>query len=165
MYNRPDSFRLKALEASTYCPKFSNDDVPVTQLEVDDFDVTKIKDKVKNNVDLLSYKKSHRLEIIEILDVLDRYRHIFLIDQQRYICFSWSGIPILRITVKKGTQTDRQLHISLQKYKSEKENQKMFYYVLGGTVLAGVALVVSLFVGGKGNNYRYGGKKNKNKKK
>ena len=46
---------------------------------------------------------------------------IFIIDQQKYIAFYWSGILVLLIEINKEVNHSKQLHVSLQKYKTEKQ--------------------------------------------
>lgn len=144
MNNQPNNFKFKALETACYCPKYNDNDTFIDSLEIGNFDTEKIKEQVRNSVPLLSYNDSHKPLIIEILDVLDQYRHNFLIDHQKHIGFYWSGIPVYRIDISNDIPHNKLLHISLQKYKSEKEDiesehktQKLLMYGLGGSLLLG----------------------------
>jgi len=149
MSHVPNKVKLQALEASTYCPKYS-DEKAIDSITMEEFDVEKIKDHIRTSIELLSYSRSHKMSMIEILDVLNENKHIFLIDKQKYISFYWSGILIYRITILKGVAENKQLHVSLQKYKIEKEaiasektTQKLIMIGLGGSLLVGsiIALV------------------------
>jgi len=146
MNNQPSSLKFAALEAAVYCPNHG-DDKPIDSVELLEFDVEKIKDHVKNSVPLLSYNKSHRPIIVEILDVLDQYRSEFLVDQHKYICFYWSGILVYKVVVKKSSEAthDKELHVSLQKYKTERDNlvwnrKFMFSMVIASVAIFGVSL-------------------------
>lgn len=143
MNNQPNLLKFNALEASVYCPNHG-DEKPIDGVElIQEFDIEKIKDHVKNSVPLLSYNKSHRPVIIEILDVLDQYKSEFLVDQQKYICFYWSGILIYKVTIKKENDElhhEKELHVSLQKYKTERDNMmwnRNFMYGVYGSIFVG----------------------------
>ena len=149
-----NDIKFKAFEASHYCPPYKEDNF-IESFDMDTFDVEKAKDMIRKSVKLLSHSKGYRDLLIEILDVLDRNRYDFLADQQKYISFYWSGIPVLLIIINKTVAHDKQLHISLQKYKvikqekvSEKKTNRVIMLGLGGSlliggVIAGLALLRS----------------------
>lgn len=141
MNNQPNTLKYNALEASVYCPNYS-EEKPIDEVIISqEFDVEKAKDHIKNSVALLSYNKSHKPLIIEILDVLDQYKSEFLVEQQQYICFYWSGILVYKVTIKKDNEIGhkKELHVSLQKYKNEKENMTWNRNFMYGVYMAGVA--------------------------
>lgn len=116
------TLKFQALESSVYCPLYKEENA-IETVELDgEFDVEKIKTAVRDSVELLSYQKSHRPEILEILDVLDQNNANFLVDKQNYISFYWSGVLVLRVNVNRDSVNShsKQLHVSLQKYKVEK---------------------------------------------
>jgi hypothetical protein len=121
MDTEKNDLKFKALESSVYCPPFKEEKA-IKHIELDgEFDVEKIKAEVRRSVSLLSYQVSYRPLILEILDILDQNSPYFLVDKQKHITFYWSGILVLRIDVKKeDIDHDKQLHVSLQKYKVEK---------------------------------------------
>src|SRR3990170_7358658 len=133
-----------ALEASVYCPPFKEDN-PVETITVEEFDIEKVNDAIRSSVNLLAYEKQHRQLILEIMDILNEHGSDFLLDQQKYIGFYWNGIPLLRIIIDRDVTHNKQLHISLSKYKSEKEtmtsDKKLTTLTLG-------AIIVSVFIGG-----------------
>lgn len=138
-----DDLKYKSLNESVYCPPFKEDNA-IDTIELDEFDVEAAKKLIKESIALLSYNNNFKPLIVEILDVLDQNKHEFLLDQQKYLSFYWSGILILRITIKKEVNHNRQLHVSLQKYKSEKENKiaekrtnRVIMAGLGGSLLIG----------------------------
>lgn len=119
-----DDIKFKALEKAHYCPKYKDEEKGnfIETFNIDNFDVEELKDLAKNSVALLSHSKRYRLLIIEILDVLSDNKYDFLIEEQRYITFYWSGIPVLEICINREVKHDKQLHISLQRYKETKAN-------------------------------------------
>lgn len=135
---------FKALEASVYCPPFKNEEA-IDTIVLDKFNVEKAKEKIRESVVLLSYDKKYRPLIIEILDVLDQNKHDFLVDHQKYISFYWNGILILRIEINNDVSHNKQLHISLQKYASEKE---LIATDNNMSKLTLVTIGISLLVGG-----------------
>ncbi len=139
-----DDTTFKALEASVYCPPFKDENA-IETIVLNEFDVEKAKEQIRASVNLLSYNKKYRPLIVEILDVLNHNKQDFLVDQQKYISFYWNGILILRLEINKDVSHDKQLHISLQKYASEKEERisenKMSKLTL-------VTIGISLLVGG-----------------
>lgn len=147
-----EDIKFKALESSHYCPPYKSDTF-IEKFILEEFDVDKAKELVRDSVLLLSHSKNYRHLIIEILDVLDGNKGDFLTDQHKYISFYWSGIPVLQYEINKGVTHDRQLHISLQQYKSvkadritDKKNTRIITagvigtLILGG-IIAGLALV------------------------
>lgn len=142
--NNNNTIKLKALEGSHYCPPYKADNF-IETFEIDNFDVEDIKDKVRKSVQLISYDNPYRELILEILDVLYLNKNDFLTDMHKYISFYWSGIPVLLLEVKEGKTVDKQLHISLQKYKTDKRDliaeKKKDRMILGG-------LGATLFIGG-----------------
>ena len=145
---KTNKIKFKALETSVYCPVFKDEDF-IDEIELDGkFDIETVKTGVRESVELLSYNKSYKPLILEILDVLDQNSNAFLIDNQKYISFYWSGIPIFRIIMNKEVKHNKQLHISLQKYQTEmddiiKENKTnlMIFIGIGTTVFLGGILV------------------------
>lgn len=115
----PD-IQLKALGKSHYCAPYKYDNF-IETIELDVYDGEIAKEKVKQSVQLLSYNNPYREHIVEIIDVLDTNKTIFLTDMHKYISFYWSGTPILLITIGSGVSKEKQLHISLQKYINKKE--------------------------------------------
>lgn len=111
---------FKALEGAVYCPPFKDENA-IETLELDEFNVEKVKTLIRDSIPLLSYSKKFRPLILEILDILEENRNDFLVDQQRYISFYWNGILIVRIIIDKDVGHDKQLHVSIQKYVTEKE--------------------------------------------
>jgi hypothetical protein len=140
----PDSTPFKALETAVYCPPFKDENA-IETIILDEFDIEKAKEQIRSSINLLSYNKKYRPLILEILDVLHHNKHDFLVDQQKYISFYWNGILILRIEIRKDVSHDKQLHISLQKYASEKE-ERISDKKLSTLTLA--AIGISLLVGG-----------------
>lgn len=146
-----DDIKLKALEDSHYCPPYKEDGF-IEIFEFDEFDVEKAKDDVRESVKLLSHSKNYRALIIEILDVLDTNKGEFLTDKHKHISFYWSGIPVLLLNIKNGVTNEKQLHISLQKYKSnknayisDKKKDRIVILGLAGTLLLGTAIVALTF--------------------
>jgi len=117
-----DDIKFKSLEKAHYCPKIDEDtkDNFIETFSVENFDVAELKKLTKNSVALLSHSKAYRLLIIEILDVLNNYKYDFLVYEQKYITFYWSGIPVLEICINQEVKHNNQLHISLQRYKETK---------------------------------------------
>lgn len=142
--------RFKALESSVYCPPFKEENAIETITLDGEFDVEKAKDEVRRSVSLLSYQRSYRPEIIEILDVLAQNTAHFLVDRQRHISFYWSGILVCRIDIDNPNgdgDHGKQLHVSLQKYKVEKErlekekrSNNMILVGFGGSLLVGLSV-------------------------
>lgn len=138
---------FKALQDSHYCPPYKPDNF-IETIELESFDCDIAKSLVRDSVALLSHSNSYRPFIIEILDVLNNNKGDFLINQHQYISFYWSGIPVLQLTMKIDSKHDKQLHISLQKYKTEKEKlivekkQDRFTKVSTGLAL-GIACVLA----------------------
>ncbi len=156
-----DDIKFKALEQSVYCPPYKEENA-IETVELDSkFDVEKAKSAVRDSVALLSYQRSYRPLIIEILDILDQNTAHFLVDKQNYISFYWSGILVLQIIVKnEDAAHGKQFHVSLQKYKVEKErleekmakekmNNNMLLFGFGGSII--VALGVSVYAFWKKN--------------
>jgi len=149
-YNR---LKFEALEKAVYCPEFKEKDEqtkPIEEIKLGEFDVEKAKDQVRSSVNLLSYEKSHRPIIIEILDVLERNKNEFLMDKQKYITFYWNGILVMRITIDHHVDHNRQLHVSLAKYSDVKKNlisdkKNMFMFKLGMISLGLLGGVVAIF--------------------
>lgn len=147
-----DSIKFKALERSHYCPPYKEDSF-IETFELEEFDVDKAKEEVRGSVAILSHSNRYRELIIEILDVLDRNKGEFLTDKHKYISFYWSGIPVLLLKIENGVNNERQLHISLQKYKSDKRDiisdkktNRFIMFGLGTTlVLGGILVGVTLF--------------------
>lgn len=147
-----DDINFKSLEASVYCPPFKDENA-IETIVLEEFDVEKLKEEIRKSVTLLSYNKKYRPLIIEILDVLHQNKHDFLVDQQKYISFYWNGILILRVEIQKDVTHDKQLHISLQKYASEKDERKtdtklsrLTLFAIGGSlVLGGIIVAITLF--------------------
>lgn len=139
--------QFKALEKSHYCPPYKDDNF-IETINLDKFEIEEVKEKVKNSVQLLSHTNPYREYIVEILDILDTNSTDFLTHMHRYISFYWSGVPVLLLIIESGITKDRQLHISLQKYKSEKrelvsdkKQNRMLMAGLGGTLLIGGFIV------------------------
>lgn len=137
--------KLKALGSTHYCSPYKQDNF-IETFELETFDVDKAKQMVRDSVPLLSYSESYRPYIIEILDVLAIYNSDFLTNQHKYISFYWSGIPVLQFVINNGNIADRQLHISLQKYKTKKADiisdkkisRVVIFGVVGTLILGGV---------------------------
>ena len=145
-----NDIRFKALESSVYCPPFKEENA-IEAIQLDgEFDVEKAKDGVRRSVSLLSYQRSYRPDIIEILDVLAQNTAHFLVDRQKHITFYWSGILVCRIDINNPNGENdhgKQLHVSLQKYKVEKErlekekrSNNMMLFGLGGSLIVGVSV-------------------------
>jgi hypothetical protein len=135
--------KFKALEKSHYCPPYKEDNF-IETIELESFNGDEAKDKVRDSVQLISHNNPYRKYIIEILDVLNSNKDDFLTDMHKYVSFYWSGVPVLLINIKDGIIKDKQLHISLQKYKSEKrelisdkKQARMIMAGLGTTILLG----------------------------
>lgn len=144
-----DAVKLSALEAATYCPPHKGDDHAICIVKVDEFDVESIKNSVRNSVELLSYNTHYRPLILEILDILNENKTIFIIDQQKYIAFYWSGILVLLIEINKDVNHSKQLHVSLQKYRTEKQSKMDEKRLNTAVVLgAGTTVVASLVIAG-----------------
>jgi len=147
-----EDIKFKALELSYYCPPYKKD-IFIESFKLDDFNVDKAKECVRNSVSLLSYSKIYRPLVIEILDVLAQNKYDFLIEHHKYISFYWSGIPILQFIINSGTSEDRQLHISLQKYKNEKIerlsdmklNRIFILGIVGSLVIGGFLTALTFF--------------------
>jgi hypothetical protein len=157
MNTENDDINFKALEQSVYCPPYKEENA-IETIVLDEFDVEKAKASVRDSVALLSYQRSYRPLIIEILDILDQNKAHFLVDKQRYISFYWSGILVLQIkTQNEDSGHGKQLHVSLQKYKVEKErledkqtreklNNNMLLFGFGGSLLiAGGVAAYAMF--------------------
>jgi hypothetical protein len=171
MDNAEDDNKFKALETSVYCPPYKEENAIETISLEGEFDVEKAKDGVRRSVSLLSYQRSYRPMIIEILDVLDQNTAHFLVDKQNCITFYWSGILVLKIDItNEDASHGKQLHVSLQKYKVEKErldektkldeeraklyaekiekeqmNNNMLFFGLGGSIaIAGLVTAYAL---------------------
>lgn len=152
MNNQPNKLTFKALESAVYCPPYTYEN-SIDSLTIDKFNSDQIKQHIKGSVPLLSYNTTYIPIMIDILDILYQYKNNFLIDDQKYISFYWSGILIYRITINKKVSHEKQLHIKLQKYKTEKENitvdnnTNRFLIFLGGASLIIGTIVVgfSLF--------------------
>lgn len=144
---RDDDIKFKALEAAVYCPPFKEENA-IENIELDEFDIEKAKEAIRKSVALLSYNKKYRPLILEIFDVLDQNKHEFLVDQQKYLSFYWNGILILRVKINKEVAHDKQLHVSIQKYESGKEerisDRKMSRFVMMGV---GGSLAVASLIG------------------
>lgn len=150
MNNQPDALRCEALEASVYHPEFKRDK-PIASLELDEFDAGAIKEHIRSNIDLLSYNRSHRPLLIEIIDVLDQNRQNFLIASQKYFSFYWNGRLIYQVIIKGTFEHNKDCHISFHKYKTEKarlqmacdslEREKSFYRWSGWALFASVAII------------------------
>jgi len=138
-----NDIKLWALEASHYCPPYKEDTF-IEHFNLDKFDVDDAKDQVRKSVALLSHNKPYRGYILEILDILDQNKYDFLIDQHKYISFYWSGIPVLQFEINSDIKHNKQLHISLQKYKTEK-NEKMSDKKINKLIIFGLA--ASLILG------------------
>jgi hypothetical protein len=146
--DNPD-IQLKALAKSHYCAPYKPDNF-IETIELDSYDGEVAKEKVKQSVQLLSYNNPYREHIVEIIDVLDNNKTVFLTDMHKYISFYWSGTPILLITVTNGVSKDKQLHISLQKYIikkeeliSDKKQSRLILAGLGGALLIGGFVVAT----------------------
>lgn len=147
----------KALESAIYCPPYKEENA-IETIELNEFDIDKVKEQIRKSVALLSYNKKYRPLIIEIMDILDQNRDEFLLDQQKYISFYWNGILILRLIMNKDVKHDKQLHVSLQKYASEKDQRiadnKMSRIILfgltGSLLLGGIVTGLALW---KRSNY------------
>jgi hypothetical protein len=144
-----NDIKFKALEQSVYCPPHK-EEIAIETVNLDgDFDVEKAKVEVKQSVALLSYQRSYKPLIIDILDILDQNTAHFLVDKQNHITFYWSGILVLQINIHNDDSNHgKQLHVSLQKYKVETEkleekaanerfNTNLLIFTLGGSVLVG----------------------------
>ena len=146
-----NDIRFRALEASVYCPPFKEDNAIETIILDGKFDVEKVKDEVRKSIALLSYQRSYRPQIIEILDVLAQNTAHFLVDRQSHITFYWSGILVCSIDINCENNNDdhgKQLHVSLQKYKVEKErlqkekkDSNILMIGFGGSLVVGVVVV------------------------
>ena len=156
MDNQPNELKLKALEASVYYPPYEEDTAIESITLQDEFNLEEIKNNIKSSVKILSYNVAHKPSIIEILDILNQYKHQFIIEQQKCISFYWSGILVYRIELnkQKATSHGKQLHISLQKYKSMKDelntaknDQWMFKLLLAGSFILWMATVGITFYG------------------
>ncbi len=151
MNTEHNDIKFKALESSVYCPPFKEENAIETIQLDEEFDVEKAKDAVRRSVSLLSYQRSYRPLIIEILDVLAQNTAHFLVDRQRHISFYWSGILVCRIDINNEDDEDnhgKQLHVSLQKYKVEKErlakeerSNNLMIFGLGGSLLVAVTVI------------------------
>lgn len=143
-----DALKLSALEAATYCPPHKEDPA-ICVIKIDEFDVEKIKDTVRKSVELLSYNTHYKPIILEILDVLNENKNIFIIDQQKYIAFYWSGILVLLIEINREVTHSKQLHVSLQKYRTEKQSKIDEKRMNNAVVLgAGTTVLASLVIAG-----------------
>lgn len=146
-----DRLHSKALQNHVYYPPYKEENALET-IKVNEYDLDKIKESVRDSVEILSYNTNYKPMILEILDILHQNRSDFLVDQQKYISFYWSGMLVLRIIIEKEVPHNKQMHISMQKYQSSKEDlirekkmDKIILAGLGGAVvfggiLAGVAL-------------------------
>ena len=150
-----DDIRLDALLATYYNVKRKEDNFKET-IELDSFDVDTAKEKVKESVEILSHKESYRPLIVEVLDILDQNKYEFLVEQHKYISFYWSGIPVLQLVMDVEADHGRELHISLQKYKKEKDQlikekkTNIFTYGAIGSLVfvSGLAVGLSWFKSG-----------------
>ncbi len=121
MNNQPNDLKCRALEAAVYSPQYKEEE-PIDEIVFqEELDVEAVKEHMRGSVPLTSYNRDHYLQMVEILDVLHQYRNNFLVDHYRYITFYWSGVLVFRITVDKEVTHNKQMHISVQKYKSEYE--------------------------------------------
>jgi len=133
-----------ALNSAIYSHKLTSDDAKET-IKINSFDVTKIKEKVTTSPSLLNFNTTHKPIIMEILDILDKNKDEFVVEQYKYTGFYWNGILMLRIELDKSDVKDTELHISLHRYKREKnaiEADNRIHKIL----MAGLA--ISLLIGG-----------------
>ncbi len=145
--------KFRSLGVSHYCAPYKEDETFIETIELNEFDVDDAKEKVRDSIALLSYSENYRPYIIEILDTLALYNSDFLTNMHKYITFYWSGIPVLQIKINSGKIEDRQLHISLQKYKSEKANiisekktsRIITAGVVGTLILGGIVAGLAIF--------------------
>jgi len=157
MNTESNDIKFKALEQSVYCPPYKEENA-IETIDIDgEFDVEAAKDGVRRSVALLSYQRSYRPLIVEILDILDQNTAHFLVDKQQYISFYWSGILVLQIKINdQDAKHGKQLHVSLQKYKVEKErledkktketmNNRMLLFGFGGSIAVAVAVAMYSF--------------------
>ncbi len=141
--------KLKALQQSHYNPPFK-DDNPIKTIKLDtEFDLDLVKEEVRQSIRLRSYENSFSPLILEVLDVLHENKALFFLDRHRYISFYWNGYNICLIDIEnKEIHETKQLHISLQKYKNEKErlmaeskNSTIMMFGFGGSLLIGGILI------------------------
>lgn len=138
----------QALQDSIYSHKLS-DDVPIDSIILDNYDYNKIKNFIKSSVILLNYNKSHKPIMIEIIDILNKNKDEFFIDQYKYLGFYWNGIPVLRITQNKIDATDRELHISIHRYNKEKtllQSEKRINTIIGCSIGVSVLVAISFSI-------------------
>ena len=144
MDTKDNDIKFTALEGSVYCPPFKEENAIAHLILDGEFDVEKAKVGIRESVDLLSYQRSYRPLILEILDILDQNRAHFLVDKQNHITFYWSGILVLRIDINRDVAVEhkKQLHVSLQKYKVEKSRllaerkaNNLVFLGMGGTAV------------------------------
>lgn len=138
-----DKLLFKALQNHVYYPPYKEENA-LESITVDEYDLDKIKDQVRDSVEILSYSTNYKQIILEILDILHKNRNDFMVDQQKYINFYWSGMLVLRVTVQKEVQHNKQMHISMQRYQNAKEDlirdkkmDKLMLTGLGGAVVVG----------------------------
>lgn len=149
--------KLKALQRAHYNPQFKEDN-PIEIIKLDQgFDLESVKNEVRKSVRLLSYETSYKPLILEVLDVLHENKDLFFLDRHKYISFYWSGFNLCLIELKDKDDTEnKQLHVSLQKYKHEKEslmyerkNQRIMLFGFGGSLLIGGILIGMALIRGK----------------
>jgi len=147
-----EDIKYKALNESVYCPPFKEENA-IETIHMNTFDIEEVKKLIKESVTLLSYDKNYKPLIVEILDVLNKNKYEFLLDKQKYISFYWNGILILRIIFDNEVNHDKQLHISLQKYKTVKDekihdkkfNRLLTFGLAGSLVLGGIIVALTFF--------------------
>lgn len=144
------------LRGSIYSHKVSEEE-PIEQIELEEFNFDKIRETIKKSSSLLNYNTTHKPIIMEILKILENNKDEFIVDQYKFTGFYWNGIPILRIELKSNDNqkdyiTNKELHISLHRYKkektyieAEKRTHKVLMFGLGGSLLLGSLIAAFSF--------------------
>ena len=148
-----NKIKTQALEKILYCPQYKEEPSLVTIELEKEFDGDTIIEQIKNSVELLNYDDTLKPVLIEIVELMKDNRRKFLIDEQKYISFYWNNMLILLLKINKDVKHNKQLHVSIQKYKeeiseriSDRRLNRLLTLGVGGTIMLGVTIALVSFM-------------------
>ena len=140
--------KLQALEDAISYPLYK-ETKDVHTINVNSFDYDIISEQIIGNQKLANLEGAKIDNLLELIKLLADNKNKYGLDQHNYICFYWSGLPLVAININNSAiQKIRMIYVSTKLYRDELQNyltDKKISNVVGA--MGGILLMGSIIAG------------------